>query len=66
MAKIILDGVEYEDSVLGNQAKKALSSSRYVAKKITDLDMIIEALQIAKIAYLNELKKEILKSKAGL
>tara|TARA_B100001057_G_scaffold270036_1_gene270233 strand:- start:1066 stop:1266 length:201 start_codon:yes stop_codon:yes gene_type:complete len=66
MPKIILDGVEYDDSVLHEQAKKALSSSRYVGKKITDLDMIIEALQIAKIAYLSELKKEILKSKAGL
>ena len=66
MPKIILDGVEYDDNILGEKAKKALSSSRYVAKKITELDMIIEALQIAKIAYLNELKKEILKSKAGL
>ena len=66
MPKIILDGVEYDDNILGEKTKKALSSSRYVAKKITELDMIIEALQIAKIAYLNELKKEILKSKAGL
>ena len=66
MSKIILDGVEYEESILDETAQRALSSSKYVGKKIDDLDMLIEALKIAKIAYLNELKKSILQKKAGL
>ena len=66
MAKIILDGVEYEESILDETAQRALSSSKYVGKKIEDVDMLIEALKIAKIAYVNELKKSILQKKAGL
>jgi len=65
MTKIILEGVEYEESILDKNAQRALASSKYVGKKIEDVEMLIEALRIAKITYVNELKKNILQQKAG-
>ena len=65
MTKIILEGVEYEESILDTNAQRALASSKYVGKKIEDVEMLIEALRIAKITYVNELKKNILQQKAG-
>ena len=60
-----LDGVEYQTESLSENAKSALVLIEFIAKRVKELRDTQSLLQRAKNSYLDELKKEILASKAG-
>ena len=56
MAKITIDGKEYDLGQLSEAAKQQLVSLQFVDRKISDLQAELAVLQTARMAYANALK----------
>lgn len=61
MAKINLDGEEYELDALSSEAKAHLTSIRFCDAELGQLQAEVAALQTARMAYVAELKGELAK-----
>ena len=59
MAKITIDGVEYEEDALSDNAMGQLVSLQAVDRRIAALQEELAILQTARIAYGNALKQEL-------
>ena len=56
MAKITIDGREYDVEKLSDDAKQQLASLQFVDRKIGELQAELAVLQTARLAYANALK----------
>ena len=56
MAKVTIDGKEYETESMSEEALANLGSLQYVDKKLQELSMQVAAYQTARNAYGNSLK----------
>lgn len=56
MAKVTIDGREYDVEQLPNDAKQQLASLQFVDRKIGELQAELAVLQTARLAYANALK----------
>lgn len=66
MAKIIkLDGKEYEIEVLSDNSKSALAALEFSAARIKELQNLQALMIRAKNSYMDSLKAEVLRNKAG-
>lgn len=59
MSLIKIDGIDYDVDLLSNEAKNHLASIQFVDGEIARLQAMVAALQTARIAYSNELKKHL-------
>ena len=57
MNKIAIDGVEYNLDELSNEAKAQIASLQFVDGELVRLNAQAAALQTARVAYSNELKR---------
>ena len=64
--KIKFDDKEYEVENLSDQAKAALASLQFTTTRIQELSNMQKLLLSAKNNYVENLKQEMLSSKAGL
>jgi len=60
MAKITIDGREYDVEKLSDDAKQQLASLQFVDRKIGELQAELAVLQTARLAYANALKAALL------
>lgn len=65
MANINVDGKEYDLDKVSNEGKAQLLSIQFVDQELARLNAQIAALQTARIAYGNELKKHLEPLKAN-
>ena len=63
--KIKLDDELYAFENLNDRAQEAYEALEFTNKRLTELIDLKSVLQTAKDSYINNLKKEILASKAG-
>ena len=66
MDKIKIGDKTYSSDALDDKGKAHLSSLKFVESKLGELNNLIAALNMAKNGYINELKKEIIATRAGL
>ena len=64
--KIKFEGKEYELEKLSDQAKLTLTSMQFADIRLKELNNMQALLQRAKNSYVEDLKQEMLSSKAGL
>ncbi len=64
--KITLDGVDVDRDRLSDVGKAQLAPLAFVTSRMTELADRYHLLQRAKSGFIDDLKKEILSSKAGL
>lgn len=57
MNKIAIDGVDYDLDQLSNEAKAQIASLQFVDGELARLNAQAAALQTARVAYSNELKR---------
>ena len=66
MGKVQIDGVEYDEEGLSEQAKRLLVQVKNISARIQENQNMTAILTKAKKAYIAELKTEMLSAKAGL
>ncbi len=59
MAKITIDGKEYDTDALSDDAKKALAALQFAEMEMQRLQAKLAAMQTARIAYANGLKQAL-------
>ncbi len=59
MAKITIDGQEYDSESLSDNAKQQLGSLQFVQSEINRLQALLAVSKTAELAYSTALKKEI-------
>ena len=59
MAKITIDGQEYDSDSLSDDAKQQLGSLQFVQSEINRLQALLAVSKTAELAYSNALKKAI-------
>lgn len=64
MAKINIDGKEYDTDTLSDEAKNALGALQFTEVEIQRLQAKLAAMQTARMAYANGLKQALEKSAA--
>ena len=65
MKNIIIGDKTYSTDMLDDEGKANLASSQFVDAKIKETSNLLAALTVSKNAYIQQLKNEIIKSKAG-
>lgn len=63
--KVKIDDVEYELDELSDTAKKSFKALQFVTNRIYELDNMRILLRRAKKRFMEDLKKEMISSKAG-
>jgi len=66
MAKIVLDGTEYDASDLSPEYVSMLRELKSVQEKLSEKKNFVAVLNKARKAYISELKSEIISNKSGL
>lgn len=64
MNKIVIDGADYDLDQLSNEAKGQIVSLQFVDAELARLNAQAAALQTARVAYSNELKRLLALSSA--
>ncbi len=59
MAKITIDGQEYDSDSISDNAKQQLGSLQFVQSEIIRLQALLAVSKTAELAYSNALKKEL-------
>lgn len=65
MTNIKIDDKVYTDEQLDDEGKAQLVASQFLVKKISELNSLVAALNTAKNAYINQLKTDVITTKAG-
>lgn len=63
MAKITIDGIEYDPEAFSDEAKAQLISLQVVDRKLADLNTEVAIVQTARAAYAKALSKLLPKEK---
>jgi hypothetical protein len=63
--KVKIDDVEYELDKLSDKAKQSFKALQFVTSRIYELDNMRILLRRAKKRFMEDLKKEMISSKAG-
>jgi len=63
MAKITIDGIEYDPETFSDEAKAQLISIQVVDRKLADLNTEVAIVQTARAAYAKALSKLLPKEK---
>ena len=63
MAKITIDGIEYDSESFSDEAKAQMISLQVVDRKLADLNTEVAIVQTARAAYANALSKLLPKEK---
>ena len=59
MAKVTIDGKEYDSDSLSDNVKNQLGSLQFVQSEIVRLQALLAVSKTAELAYSNALKKEL-------
>ena len=59
MAKITIDGKDYDSDNLSDNAKQQLASLQFAQSEINRLQALLAVSKTAELAYSNALKKEL-------
>ena len=62
MAKVKIDGKDYDTDTLSEEAKKALGALQFSEMEIQRLQATLTAMQTARMVYANALKQALEKS----
>ena len=65
MAKIKLDGVEYDLANCSEEAQRLVGTIKETSARIQEINNMIAIMTKAKRAYIADLKSEMLSAKAG-
>lgn len=64
MAKILIDGVEYDTETMSQEARSTLASVQFVAQQMQQKKHELNIAKTAQAAYADALKKELAKTAA--
>ena len=64
--KILLDGKEFDVANLSKSGVEALARYKFVAEQLSNAKRHRALLAKAKIAYINDLKNEMIRAKTGV
>jgi hypothetical protein len=59
MPNIVIDGKEYDDSSLNDEAKGAIASLQFTQNELKKLEGMIAVLKTAEVAYTRLLKEKL-------
>ncbi len=65
MAKLTIDGVEYDADAISEMAKAQLTSIQFCENELRRLQAVASSLQAARNGYINALKAELTRSSGG-